>query len=193
VSVKVKDALLRRRFSDRQIGVAYDYLTRTDHDVMGGMLGLATYGGRINTVAPDATASSQRDSILDLACTAAWLDPRMEQKNLTEVRAFYRDRLEHALERRVGVGRRRATADDSSVLLQACEFVSDSDRGHHETRSRPRAQGLLNAHCRTHRAPTSGLEIQQRSAALGCKRSVVGRERSLVPVRAASDAFANVR
>jgi hypothetical protein len=91
VSVKVKDALLKRRFTDRQIGVAYEYLTRTDHDVMGGMLGLATYGGRINTVAPDATASAQRDSILDIACTTGWLDPREEAKNLTWVRAFYRD------------------------------------------------------------------------------------------------------
>jgi hypothetical protein len=90
-SVKVKDALLKKRFTDRQIGVAYDYLTRTDHDVMGGMLGLATYGGRINTVAPDATASAQRDSILDIACTAGWLDPREEESNLKWVRAFYRD------------------------------------------------------------------------------------------------------
>lgn len=93
VSVKVKDALLKKRFTDRQIGVAYDYLTRTDHDVMGGMLGLATYGGRINTVAPDATASAQRGSILDMACTTGWLDPREEAKNLTWVRAFYRDRF----------------------------------------------------------------------------------------------------
>jgi hypothetical protein len=91
VSVKVKDALLKKRFTDRQIGVAYDYLTRTDHDVMGGMLGLATYGGRINTVAPDATASAQRDSILDIACTTGWLDPQEEAKNLAWVRAFYRD------------------------------------------------------------------------------------------------------
>jgi hypothetical protein len=91
VSVKVKDALLKKRFTDRQIGVAYDYLTRTDHDIMGGMLGLATYGGRINTVAPDATASAQRDSILDIACTTGWLDPQEEAKNLTWVRAFYRD------------------------------------------------------------------------------------------------------
>jgi hypothetical protein len=91
VSVKVKDALLKKRFTDRQIGVAYDYLTRTDHDVMGGMLGLATYGGRINAVAPDATASAQRDAILDIACTTGWLDPREEAKNLTWVRAFYRD------------------------------------------------------------------------------------------------------
>jgi aclacinomycin oxidase len=91
VSVKVKDALLKKRLTDRQIGVAYDYLTRTDHDVMGGMLGLATYGGRVNTVAADATASAQRDSILDMACTTGWLDPREEAKNLIWVRAFYRD------------------------------------------------------------------------------------------------------
>jgi hypothetical protein len=91
VSVKVKDALLKKRFTDRQIGVAYDYLTRTDHDVMGGMLGLATYGGRINTVAPDATASAQRGSILDIACTTGWLDAREEVKNLAWAREFYRD------------------------------------------------------------------------------------------------------
>ncbi|HTG33578.1 MAG TPA: FAD-binding oxidoreductase [Thermoanaerobaculia bacterium] len=91
VSAKVKDALLRKRFTDRQIGVAYDYLIRTDHDIMGGMLGLATYGGRINTVARDATATAQRDSILDIACTTGWLDPREEAKNLAWVRTFYRD------------------------------------------------------------------------------------------------------
>ena len=91
VSVKGKDALLKKRFTDRQIGVAYDHLTSTDHDVMGGMLGLATYGGRINTVSPDATASAQRDAILDIACTTGWLDPREEAENLTWVRAFYRD------------------------------------------------------------------------------------------------------
>jgi aclacinomycin oxidase len=91
VSVKVKDALLRKRLTDRQIGVAYDHLTSSDHDVMGGMLGLATYGGRINTVAPDATAAAQRGSILDMACTTGWLDPREADGNLNWVRGFYRD------------------------------------------------------------------------------------------------------
>jgi aclacinomycin oxidase len=91
VSMKVKDALLRKRFTDRQIGAAYDHLTSTDHDVMGGMLGLATYGGRINTVAPDATAAAQRHSILDTACTTGWLDPHEEGENLAWVRAFYQD------------------------------------------------------------------------------------------------------
>jgi hypothetical protein len=91
VSVKVKDALLRKRLTDRQIGIAYDRLTRTDHDIMGGMLGLATYGGRINVIAPDATASVQRHAILDIACTTGWLDPQEETRNLSWVRAFYRD------------------------------------------------------------------------------------------------------
>jgi hypothetical protein len=91
VSMKVKDALLKKSFSDRQIGIAYDYLTRTDHDVMGGLLGFATYGGRINAVAPDATATAHRDSILDMACTTGWIDPNDAAKNLAWVRAFYAD------------------------------------------------------------------------------------------------------
>jgi len=91
VSVKVKDALLRTPFTDRQIGVAYDYLTRDDHDIMGGVLGLATYGGRVNAVARDATASVQRSAILDTACNTGWLDPGDAEKNLAWVRAFYRE------------------------------------------------------------------------------------------------------
>ena len=91
VSAKVKDALLKRRLTDRQIAIAYDYLTRTDYDVMGGVIGFATYGGRVNAVAPDATASAQRESIFDMACNTGWIDPRDAEKNLTWVRAFYRD------------------------------------------------------------------------------------------------------
>jgi hypothetical protein len=91
VRVKVKDALLARRLTDDQIGVAYDYLTRTDHDVMGGMLGLASYGGRVNAVEPDATASAQRRAIFDLACTTGWLDPSEDARNLAWVRGFYRE------------------------------------------------------------------------------------------------------
>jgi len=91
VSTKVKDALLKRPLSDRQIAVVYDYMTRTDHDVMGGAFGFASYGGRINAVAPGATASAQRSSIFDMACNAGWLDPAEEKKSLDWVRAFYRE------------------------------------------------------------------------------------------------------
>ena len=91
VSVKVKDALLRKRFTDRQIAVSYHYLTSAEYDAMGGMLGFATYGGRVNVVPSDATASAQRSTILDMACSTGWLDPQDEEKNLSWVRAFYRN------------------------------------------------------------------------------------------------------
>lgn len=91
VSTKVKDAMLKRSLSDRQITVVHDYMTRTDHDVMGGVFGLATYGGRVNTVAPAATASAQRESIFDMACNAGWVDAQDGEKNLKWVRDFYRE------------------------------------------------------------------------------------------------------
>jgi hypothetical protein len=91
VSSKVKDALLRRRLTDRQIDSAYAHLVRDDVDVMGGMLGLATYGGRVNTVASDATASAHRNAILDIACSVGWMNPADEAVNLSWARAFYRD------------------------------------------------------------------------------------------------------
>jgi aclacinomycin oxidase len=90
-SVKVKDALLRKRLTDQQIETAYSFLTREDYDAMGGMLGMATYGGRINSVAPGATASAQRGSILDLACSTGWLDQSEEEQNLQWARVFYRE------------------------------------------------------------------------------------------------------
>jgi len=55
------------------------------------MLGLATYGGRINTVAPDATAAAQRGAILDLACNAGWIETKEGAAHLAWVRDFYRD------------------------------------------------------------------------------------------------------
>jgi hypothetical protein len=87
---KLKDALLRRRFTDQQIDVAHHHLTRADHDVSL-TWGMATYGGKVNTVDPEATASAHRDSILTTSVTAGWEDPRAEDNTLLWVRRFYRD------------------------------------------------------------------------------------------------------
>jgi hypothetical protein len=87
---KLKDALLRRRFTDRQIDVGYEHLTRTDHDV-GLTWGMATYGGAVNAVASDATASAHRDSILTTSVSAGWGNPQAEETALTWTRRFYRD------------------------------------------------------------------------------------------------------
>lgn len=91
VLFKGKDAILRRPFTDGQLEVAHRYLAPSDPEVPGGMFGLATYGGRINAVAPDATACAQRDSILTTSCGAGWQDRRDEERNLAWVREFYRD------------------------------------------------------------------------------------------------------
>lgn len=87
--MKGKDAYFRRPLTDRLIEVAHRYLTRADHDVPGGMMGLATYGGAVNSVASDATATAQRDSILSTSCVAGWGDPGDEARCLAWVRAFY--------------------------------------------------------------------------------------------------------
>jgi FAD/FMN-containing dehydrogenase len=89
VFFKIKDAFLRKRLTDRQIAVVYDYLSRSDQNVAGG-LGMATYGGKVNTVAPDATASAQRESIITMSCSVGWLDAQDEARNLYWVRQFYR-------------------------------------------------------------------------------------------------------
>ncbi|MBB2147650.1 FAD-binding oxidoreductase [Pedobacter gandavensis] len=89
VKAKVKDALFREPLTDEQIATAYHYLTSPQN--IGGGLGMATYGGKVNSVVSDATASAQRDCILDVACNVGWLDPKDEAVNLDWVRSFYQD------------------------------------------------------------------------------------------------------
>lgn len=85
----MKDAFFRRPFTDSQIATAYKYLTA---DVkIGGLLGMATYGGKVNTIPPDATASAQRDCIMDVACNTGWIDPEGAAPSLDWVRNFYKD------------------------------------------------------------------------------------------------------
>jgi aclacinomycin oxidase len=91
VKVKVKDAMIKKRYTDAQIRVAYNYMTSDEYDVFGGAFGFATYGCRVNSVAPDATAASQRATILDTACNTGWVDPKDEAQNVKWVREFYRE------------------------------------------------------------------------------------------------------
>lgn len=89
VQAKVKDAFFRRPFTGSQIATAYKYLTAEAN--IGGLLGMATYGGKVNTVAPDATASAQRDCIMDVACNTGWIAPEGEAPSVDWVRNFYKD------------------------------------------------------------------------------------------------------
>ncbi|MEU4577601.1 FAD-binding protein [Nonomuraea sp. ATR24] len=70
---KGKSAYLRSRFTDEQAGIAYDSLT-AGGPARTGVLWLLSYGGRVNTVAPEATATVERRSILKVLHLATW-DP----------------------------------------------------------------------------------------------------------------------
>ncbi|MEZ3182992.1 FAD-binding protein [Streptomyces pimonensis] len=89
--LKIKSAYLRRRFTDRQTAALYRHLTRKDTDVVGGSVSLNTYGGRVNAVAPAATAMAQRDAVLKLSYLASWKDQAEEPAHLAWIRACYRD------------------------------------------------------------------------------------------------------
>lgn len=86
--LKIKDAFLRRRLTDRQIEVLHRWLSEGD-GVPGGLVGVNTYGGRVNAAAAGATASAQRDSLLTCACTAGWMEPREDERHLAWVRGVY--------------------------------------------------------------------------------------------------------
>nr|AKA59446.1 FAD-linked oxidase [uncultured bacterium AR_456] len=89
--LKVKSGYLVRPFTDAQSAAIYHHLTRTDYSGIGGSIGIAAYGGAINAVAPDATATSHRDAIARLLYSAPWLDPAEDAEHLAWIRAFYAD------------------------------------------------------------------------------------------------------
>lgn len=90
--MRVKDAYARQPLSDEQIAIVYGHLTRTDTDVLGAGLSVHTYGGAINTVATDATAIAQRDSVLKLVPVGGWgPDGEGEEAHLTFLSELYRD------------------------------------------------------------------------------------------------------
>jgi hypothetical protein len=69
----VKDAYFRQPLTRKQIATGFKYLTANEK--VGGELEMATYGGKVNMVPPDATATAQRDAIPDVACNGGGADP----------------------------------------------------------------------------------------------------------------------
>jgi hypothetical protein len=87
---KMKDAFLLKPFSAAQVKIIYNHLTgRTD--TPGGFIAMATYGGKVNSIASDSTASFQRRAILTSACVAGWRDPAEEEKYFGWVRTCYQE------------------------------------------------------------------------------------------------------
>ena len=88
VAFKPKDAFLLTPFTHQQIDTMYNYLT---NEKIGGFIGIATYGGKVNTIKSDVTASAQRGAIMGTACAAGWMDPKDESRSVDWVRNCYSD------------------------------------------------------------------------------------------------------
>jgi hypothetical protein len=72
-----------------QIATLYDHLTREDYRNPESAVLFVPYGGMVNTVAPDATATAQRDSIMKVVYTASWGAAGEDAANLAWVRRVY--------------------------------------------------------------------------------------------------------
>lgn len=87
--IKIKAAYLRKGYREQQIGTVYRHLSAEGdgpyHFVLIG------YGGQVNTVAPDATATAQRDSILKAGYMAAWAGEDEDDKHIGKLREIYRE------------------------------------------------------------------------------------------------------
>jgi aclacinomycin oxidase len=86
---KIKAGYLRRSFTDAQLATIYRHLTNSP-GAPGGML-LVGYGGQVDAVAPDATATAQRDVVMKAVYQTIWADPADDAANIAWLREFYRD------------------------------------------------------------------------------------------------------
>jgi len=86
----VKSASLRTAPTAAQLDVMYAWLATKEYSNPDALLRLDSYGGRINTVAPEATAAVHRDSVLALRYQVSWADPDEDEWHVAWLRGFYR-------------------------------------------------------------------------------------------------------
>ncbi|MFI7132049.1 FAD-binding oxidoreductase [Nonomuraea sp. NPDC050153] len=88
---KIKSGYRRRRLTDRQIATAYRHLTRSDYNYPYANLFINTYGGRVNAVAPTATAVPHRDSVFLVGYLVGWQGTAEDTRHLGWIRNLYQD------------------------------------------------------------------------------------------------------
>lgn len=77
-----KSAYFRRTFTPDQRTALYRNLTRTDVHSPGAIVMLMPFGGQINAVPSDATASVQRDSVMKMRIENWWVTPQDDDPNI---------------------------------------------------------------------------------------------------------------
>jgi hypothetical protein len=88
--LKLKAADLRRRYTDAQITTLHDELHRIEPSRGQATVSFQSYGGRVAAVAPEETATVQRDSILKVLYYSTWEDPALDAPAVDWLRRTYR-------------------------------------------------------------------------------------------------------
>jgi aclacinomycin oxidase len=88
---KIKDAFMKRPFSARQLAIAYQYLTSHEYLVPAGAIGHASYGGMVNSITTNSTATFQRSAIMTTSVGGGWQNPDDEKDTVAWMRACYRE------------------------------------------------------------------------------------------------------
>lgn len=88
---KAKSAYLRKCYTEAQIATMYRYLTGTAYSNPRALVLLLSYGGQVGAVAPDATATAQRDSVMKMICGTNWREAGEDATHIRWVRELYRD------------------------------------------------------------------------------------------------------
>ncbi|GAB3831397.1 FAD-binding protein [Kribbella italica] len=88
---KYKAGYLRKSYTAAQFETIYEHLTDPTYQGPESSLLFVPYGGQVNTVPPDATATAQRDVVMKMVMAASWEDPAQDARHLEWVRATYRD------------------------------------------------------------------------------------------------------
>ncbi|GAA3044257.1 FAD-binding oxidoreductase [Actinokineospora globicatena] len=87
---KYKSSYHRRGFTTSQIEAFWEQLAETRYAHLGFAVSIASYGGRVNTVASDATADPHRDSVLKLLWGTTWSEAAEDASHLPWHQTFYR-------------------------------------------------------------------------------------------------------
>ncbi|MDQ0948204.1 FAD/FMN-containing dehydrogenase [Streptomyces phaeochromogenes] len=79
---------LRKPLTADQVGVVYRSLTDPEHSTGAGLVYLAAYGCKINTVSSSATAVAQRDSIFKVWYSTNWSEPSADAAEVEWIRTL---------------------------------------------------------------------------------------------------------
>jgi hypothetical protein len=86
---KYKSAYMKAGFPEAQIQAMHAALTDPGYTNPQAVLQIDSYGGRVNAVAPGATAVAQRSSIMKLQYQTYWASPADDKVNLDWINGFY--------------------------------------------------------------------------------------------------------